>query len=393
MKEHTPRPEDTASGPLHPRVAKRAGALLIIAALLFGGLLVRILLYQTVGYDKYQQKVIEQMTTESKVNASRGNIYDRNGVLLATNVSTYRVFISPSSIASAQSEMDRNGENIRLDTLIAQNLSSILDVTYDFVMKQTTYTRYLDRTIQKEVDEDRADEVRALIDRYGLHSMIYLQATHTRYYPYSGLASHVLGFTGSDGTGLYGLEYAYTTMLSGTNGRYITARDAQGNEMPYTYKEYIAAQDGYHVNTTLDVYVQAALEEQLEAAYVESGGENRAAGVVMDVNTGEILGMAVYPGFDLNDPWTLDADSQAQLSGNGYAEGSEKYSAHKQALLLQMWSNKTITESYIPGSTFKVITAAMALEENAVTLNQSFSCPGYKIVLGQKIRCHKVHGH
>ena len=393
MKEMKENPREDVSGPLHPRVTRRAGVLLIIAGLLFGGLLLRVLLYQTVGYDKYQQKVIEQMTTESSVNATRGNIYDRNGVLLATNISTYRVFISPSSIASQQSEMNENGENVRLDELISQNLSSILDVTYEFVMKQTTYTRYLDRTIKKEVDEDTADRVRAFIDKYGLHGMIYLQSSHTRHYPYSTLASHVLGFTGSDGTGLYGLEYSYNKMLSGTNGRYVTARDAQGNEMPYTYKEYIAAQDGYHINTTLDVYVQSALEEQLRTAYEEAGGQNRAAGVVMDVNTGEILGMAVYPSFDLNDPWTLDEDSAAQLANNGYSPTSEQYAAHKQALLLQMWSNKAITESYIPGSTFKVITAAMALEENAVSLNQTFHCPGYKVVLGQRIRCHKIHGH
>ena len=113
----------------------------------------------------------------------------------------------------------------------------------------------------------------------------------------------------------------------------------------------------------------------------------------MNVNTGEILGMGVYPSYDLNDPWTLDQQSADQLALVGYVEGSEEYAAHRQALLLQMWSNKSITESYIPGSTFKVITASMALEESAVTLSESFSCPGYKDVLGQKIKCHKKGGH
>lgn len=391
MKELHPDPGRVE--PIHPRVAGRAKILLLVAGLLFLLLLLRIFLYQTLDYHYYQRKVIEQITTESGVTASRGSIYDRNGILLATNVSTYRVFISPSSILSAQVEMKESGEDVELDELIAQNLSAILDVSYEFVLKQTEYTRYLDRTIAREVDEDTADEVRAFIDSYGLQSMIYLQSTHSRYYPYSSLASHAIGFTGSDGTGLYGLEYAYNKLLAGTNGRYITARDAKGDEMPYTYKEYIPAQDGYDVHTTLDVYVQSALEEQLKSAYENANGQNRAAGIVMNVNTGEILGMGVYPSYDLNDPWTLDQQSADQLALVGYAEGSEEYAAHRQALLLQMWSNKSITESYIPGSTFKVITASMALEESAVTLSESFSCPGYKDVLGQKIKCHKKGGH
>lgn len=393
MKEQTPRFENRDSEHIHPKVIHRGKILLFIVGLLFGALLLRVLILQTAGYDRYQQKVLEQMTTESRVNATRGNIYDRNGVLLATNISTYRVFISPSSIAKAQSNHNEVGDGIRLDTLIAERLSGILGINYDHVLKQTTYTKYLDRTIKKEVDEHTADRVRAFIDEYGLQQMIYLETTTTRYYPYSTLASHVLGFTGSDGTGLYGLEYSYNELLAGTNGKYITARDAQGNEMPYPYKEYIAAQDGYNVNSTIDVFVQSALEEELQRAYLNSKGENRAAGIVMDVNTGEILGMATYPSFNLNDPWTLDASSQMKLLGCGYALGSEEYSKVKQELLLSMWSNKAITESYIPGSTFKVITASMALEESVVSLNETFNCCGSLTVLGHKIHCHKTRGH
>ncbi|MBR2020578.1 MAG: PASTA domain-containing protein [Clostridia bacterium] len=393
MKDINPRLPEENTETIHPRVLRRSACLFWIAVCLFGVLLLRILILQTAGYDHYQQKVLQQMTTQASVTAARGNIYDANGVLLATNVSTYRVFISPSSIASAQSELEQNGENIRLDELIASELSSVLDVTYEFVLKQTTYTRYLDRTIQKEVDEATADRVRELIDEYGLQRMVYLQTTNTRYYPYGSLAAHVLGFTGSDGTGLYGLEYSYNEMLRGTNGRYVTARDALGNEMPYEYREYIEAQDGYNLNTTLDVFVQATLEEQLKMAYTESGGENRAAGIVMDVNTGAILGMAVYPDFDLNDPWSLNQEATDKLNTGGYLTESEEYGAFKQNLLLEMWSNKAITESYIPGSTFKVITASMALEEAVVTPTQTFSCPGYKNVLGHRIHCHKTHGH
>ena len=382
-----------SEGNLHPKTVGRAAILLGIAVLLFSALLVRIFLLQTVKYEHYRQKVLEQITTESSVNASRGNIYDANGVLLATNVTTYRVFLSPSSIARAQGLHNAEGSNIQLDTLISENLSKLLGVSYDFVLKQTTYTKYLDRTVAREVDEDTADLVRAFIDEYDLEQMIYLESTYTRHYPYSALASHTLGFTGSDGTGLYGLEFQYNKMLAGTNGRYITARDSSGNEMPYAFKEYIPAQDGYNVNTTIDVFVQSALEEQLQNAYLESGGQNRAAGIVMNVQTGAVLGMAIYPNFDLNNPRELDEQSLAILQRFGYEEGSDAYNTLKQNLQLNMWSNKAITESYIPGSTFKVMTAAMALEEDVVTLTERNNCTGSLTVLGEKIHCHKVQGH
>ncbi len=393
MEEKEVQNTEKSNGSIHHTTVRRAGVLLVGAVLLFCALLIRILLLQTVDYDHYQQKVLEQMTTESGVNATRGNIYDAEGALLATNISTFRIFISPSSIAHAQSEHDQNGSNIRLDELIANGLSEILDVTYDFVMKQIDYKKYLDRTIARQVSETDANRVRAFIDEYGLEQMIYLESTHTRYYPYSDLASHTLGFTGSDGTGLYGLEYQYDTELSGTDGKYVTARDAQGNEMPYSYKEYIAAQNGYSIHTTLDVYVQSALEEQLATAYIESAGQNRAAGIVMDVHTGAILGMAVYPDFDLNSPRELDSQSEAILANAGLVIDSEEYNAKKQELMQSMWGNKAITESYIPGSTFKVITAAMSVEEDVPLLSETHTCTGSYVVLGHTIRCHKVKGH
>ena len=393
MKEQKPNIPNEDPETIHPKVVSRSTVLLVIALLLFGLLLLRVLLLQTLEYDKYQRKVIEQMTTEAEVKASRGNIYDANGTLLATNVSTYRIFISPSSIAYAQTEHNKMSDGVELDKLIAENLSSILDVSYDFVLKQTTYTKYLDRTIQKEVDEERANRVREFIDQYGLQSMVYLQTTKTRYYPSGNLASHVLGFTSNDGSGLYGLEYSYDDLLCGTNGRYITARDAQGNEMPYSHKEYIAAQNGYNLNTTIDVFVQSALQEQVKNAYLESNGQNRAAGIVMNVNTGAVLGMATYPDFDLNDPRMLDTQSLSLLEDIGLAEGSEAYGQVKQALLMNMWKNKAITDPYIPGSTFKVVTAAMALEEAVVTLDECITCRGYLSVLGHKIHCHKDGGH
>ncbi|MBQ7338578.1 MAG: PASTA domain-containing protein [Clostridia bacterium] len=382
---------------IHLRVLRRARVVSLLVIVAVALLLVRILWIQTVQYDTYQAKVIEQMTTESTVSADRGSIYDTNGILIATNITTYRIFIAPRTIAEEQSEADEEGVQVDYNTVIAQGLSSLLGegygITEEFVRKQLEYTYYLDRTIARQVDEETADAVLAFIDENELERMVYMEATGTRYYPYQTLAAHLLGFTGSDGTGLYGLEYSYDTLLSGTAGKYIVARDAQGNEMPYEYEEYIEAVDGYNLTTTIDVFIQAALEEQLKVAYEESGGQNRACGIVMDPNTGAILAMATYPTFDLNDPWTLNSYDTATLLNSGLQAGSEEYSEMKSALLLSGWSNKALTEAYIPGSTFKIITAAMALEQGVVKTTDHFTCTGVYSVNGIKIHCHKLVGH
>ncbi len=378
---HSPRPTDT-------QTLKRATVIGGIMIALFLYLLVRILLYQTVHYEKYRDKVLNQITTEAEVVADRGKIYDRNGVLLATGVTTYRVFIAPRTIAEYSER-----EELRYDALIAEGLCDILEVDRDHILKQTTYTKYLDRTLARNVDEETATAVRKFIATNDLENMVFLQAGTKRYYPNGSLACHVLGFTGSDGAGQYGLELEYNSVLAGTNGKYITARDSRGNEMPYEYQSYIEAQDGNSIVTTLDVNIQAVLEEQLSTTYIESGGQNRATGMVIDVKTGEILAMATYPSFDLNDPRKLNEDSQAILDAAGLTVDSEKYAKLKQELQLLTWSNKAITEVYMPGSTFKIVTASMAYEENLVSPNEHFYCPGYHVVLGTKMRCHKTTGH
>ncbi len=381
--QNPPRPVDT-------KTLRRATVIGGFVAFAFLFLLIRILFYQTVGYSTYRDKVLNQITTEAEVVADRGKIYDRNGVLLATGVTTYRVFIAPRSIAEASKD-----EKLMYDALIAEGLCDVLGVEKDYILKQTTYTKYLDRTLARGVDEDTAAEVRKFISTNDLENMVFLQAYTTRYYPNGSLACHVLGFCGSDGEGQYGLELQYDDLLSGTNGKYITARDSRGNEMPYEYQSYIEAQDGYSIITTLDVNVQASLEEQLRTTYIESGGQNRATGIVVDVNTGEVLAMATYPSFDLNNPRELDPDSLSVLDTSGYTTDSEEYQALKSELQLLMWSNKAVTEVYMPGSTFKVVTASMAYEENLIDENEYFNCSGsYAPVEGVKaIHCHKVDGH
>ena len=375
------RPTDTEN-------LKRGTKVGLVIFILFALLLLRILLLQTFGYEKYQNKVINQLTTEAEVLAERGKIYDTNGEILATNITTYRVFIAPRTIEACTKD-----DGKKYAEKIARGLSEILDVTYEHVMTQTTYTKYLDRTIARNVDEDTAALVEAFIDEKGLNDMVFLQAGSQRYYPYGSMACHALGFTGSDGAGQYGLELQYNSLLAGTNGKYITARDSRGNEMPYEYQSYIEAQDGYSIVTTIDVNIQSVLEEQLRTTYVESGGANRATGIVVNVKTAEVLAMATYPDFDLNDPRTLNEDCQAVLASSGYPEDSPQYLSLKQELQLMTWSNKAVTEVYMPGSTFKIVTASMAYEEDKVNENEPFDCPGFYYVNGIKIRCHKTTGH
>lgn len=367
---------------------KRAGLIGILIAGAFLLLLLRILKYQTLDYDKYRNKVQNQITTEAEVIADRGKIYDRNGVLLATSATTYRVFIAPRIVAQVSEE-----QKLKYDVLIATELAPILDVEYDYILKQTTYTKYMDRTLARNVDEEVAAKVRKVIKDNDLEDMVFLQAGTTRYYPNGTLACHALGFTGSDGVGQYGLELKYNSVLAGTNGKYITARDSHGNEMPYEYQSYIEAKDGNSIVTTLDINVQSVLEEQLRTAYIESGGQNRATGMVINVKTGEMLAMATYPFFDLNDPRKLNEEDQAALDASDFEPDSEEYNKLKQELQLNTWSNKAVTEVYMPGSTFKIVTASMAYEENLVVENEHFNCPGYHVVLGIKMRCHKIQGH
>ncbi len=380
-----------ANRSISTEAVKRSTWVCFLIFAVFVLLLIRILIIQTVNFEQYQAKVLGQITTESAVPANRGKIYDRNGNVLATNITTYRVFVSPSGIKSAQDE-EESGKNYA--NIIADGLSEILGVQRDTVHTQIVeYTKYLDRTIKRKVDEETADRVSEFINDNDLQTMVYLEAQSTRYYPNNSLAAHMIGFTSSDGDGLYGLEYQYNEYLSGVDGYYIKARDSYGNEMPSDYTSYIEAVDGYNLQTTIDTTIQNFLEEQLEQAALNSDAQNRACGIVMDVDTGAILAMATSSPFDLNDPWKMSDRFAQILDSCGYAEGSEAYSALQRNLLTQMWSNKAVTESYIPGSTFKIITSSMALEENGGEIPSSVYCRGYKEVMGRTIHCHKVQGH
>lgn len=370
------------------RTLKRSSviALLLLAIFLF--LTVRIFAIQVFDFARYQKKVIDQLTTESPVRAARGTILDAEGRVLATNRTVYRISVFPNVVARAADAA------FRTEQIAVALAARIPSLDAESVRAHLTHTSELERTVARAVETEVANAVLEFVDNEKLHEMIAVEAITARYYPFGTLASHVLGFTGSDGQGLYGLELQYNTMLAGTNGSYITARDSTGNELPNPYEAYLPATDGLTLTTTLDAFVQSVLEEQLEATMIESGANNRVCGIVMDVNTGAILGMATGPGFDLNDPFVLNAYAQAELDALGYAPESEEYKKAKNALLLESWSNKAVTEIYMPGSTFKALTCSMVLEEDAVIdLNERFYCGGSMQVADRVIRCHKKGGH
>ena len=299
--------------------------LLVAAVLIFA--LFRL---QILEYDYYQKEVIDQLTHETEVNPERGIIYDRNGNILATNTTVYLIFISPQDIIDAMAEAEAAAveaaadgkesesdfqtaytwtsadgtvhNDVKMNELIARALSDILGVDYDSVIEKAAKNGRRYEVIKKNVEQSDAERVREFISEYGFTRQIYLRASAKRYYPYDTLACHVLGFTNSDGVGIYGLEAQYNNILEGTSGRYIKAQDAHNGDMPFDYESYVEAENGYNIVTTLDLYIQYELENQLKTTYYESGAGNRVSGIVIDVNTGGVLAMATYPAFDLNNP-------------------------------------------------------------------------------------------
>ena len=295
----TPKPESIIGKPgrtLRSRSVFMFSVCLLLAAVLVG----RLIFLQIIMYDEYRTKVVEQMVYEKTLAASRGAITDRNGVVLATNYTTERIFIDPSSMKDEDGHFDDE-----LRKLVARGLSEILGVEYDFVYGEALKIKYKDRTIKKNVDKDTADLVRAFMLEHDIEC-IHFAETATRVYPFSTLASHVIGFCGTDG-GLYGLEYQYDSILKGVSGKIVHAENGVGGEMPYDYETYIDAENGANLVTTLDYKMQGILEKYLEQAAVESGCASRACGIIMNPKTGEIYAMATYPSFDLNNPHTLPA--------------------------------------------------------------------------------------
>lgn len=369
--------------------------------LAFSVIVIRILYLQTHNYDEYRKLVISQMTTESVLPAERGDILDTNGVLLATDITVYRVFISPQDIDCAIRAVDKEGKSTGkeprpgIDIIIADFLSELLETDRDSILEKLKKIARLDETIARNVENDVAEKIREFVNVNKFENMIHLEATPKRYYCYDSLASTVIGFTNVKNEGSYGLEYMYNEELSGTNGIYVTARDSRGREMPTEYENYVEAIDGYDITTTIDMFIQYELENQLRATLADNGADERVCGIVMNVKDGSILAMASIPDYNCNNPGELDDFFLKKLIATGEPEGSFAYNEELKALRQMSWSNKAVTSTYMPGSTFKIITTAMCLEEKVVSVNETFFCTGAYFVPGysKAIHCHKTTGH
>ena len=363
-------------------------AILTAFSLIASYLLFNILVLDYFKQDYYKEKTYQQVTTSSRLIAKRGNIYDSNMNVLAETNTSWRVFVSTKDIEVAEKE---SGNDICL--LISNGISSILNLNKDTLYKTLRESSTLDVTIKKSCSEEEYYSTLQFINKNNLERLVFIEPESSRFYPEGTLAAHVLGFTGSDNQGLYGLEYYYDDILSGTDGYYVYAKDANGKALDTEYSAYIPSEDGYSIVTTIDSYIQEALESTLETIRINHSVQNRVTGIVMDTTSGAILAMATSSPFNPNDPFTLDAISQEKLISSGLVSGTDEYKAYKNELMQIMWSNKAICETYEPGSTFKIVTVSAALDLGVTTPSSTFSCNGYHQVGGYRIRCHKTTGH
>lgn len=323
---------------------------------------------------------IEQQTRDKTINSKRGSILDRNGNVLAASISVETVTASPVDV--------KKNKNISVEE-ISQGLATILDMEYESVYKKLNQnTSYV--IVKKKIEKALADKVRKYLDDNDVSGFTLVSDTK-RYYPYDNLASHVIGFTGTDNQGLAGIELEYDSYLKGAAGRLITASDASGSEMPFDYERLIDPEDGLNVVLTIDENIQRIAEKYMEQAVEENQLANGACCIVMEVKTGEILAMTTKPDFNLNDPFVITNEEKLKEI-NEYPEGEERNVKYSEALN-QLWRNKAVVDAYEPGSTFKIFTSAMAIEENVISNNDIFHCGGSVNVANYNIRCWKSGGH
>lgn len=370
-----------------------SGRIFVVFAVLttaFLGLIIRILYIQFVKGDEYKQKAYDQYTTETTINAKRGTIYDRNMKEMAISVTAEDCIIVPNKIRNTDLLSAEKKE------VLITGLCELLDISRENletnISKQTNYRR-----IKEKTNIETANKVREFIAENEFEEFIYFVDNTKRYYPGNQLASTVLGFTsyteasGSEVVGITGIEKKYDDYLKGTPGRILTAKNGRQEEMPFKYESYIEAENGMNIVLTIDWTVQSYLEKQLEIALRDHKAANKVCGIIMDVKTGEVLAMSSKPDFNPNNhnEYTELAEEFKELYFS--LDGNEdKTDADYKSYL---WTNKAVQELYEPGSTFKIATATMALEENIVNETDRFNCVGFKYVGGRRIGCHKTNGH
>ena len=368
---------------------------------------------------KYQAMANNQHFGSISISAHRGSIYDSKGSPLAKSASVYKVFLDPTKfreeLESVQKKIEkRNKEKadgtyvpqydengVEIDTLpessdvlktrVVKFLAEKLGISEEKVRKAMVANNQYS-ILQDRVEKPTADEVLAFFNENGLIS-INVEEDTKRYYPHNELGAPVIGFTSSDGKGLYGIESYYDDYLAGVDGKTISAKDSNGNELPYRYSKTYPAKNGCDVYLTIDTDIQYYLEKHLKEMVEDYQVKNRACSILMNAKTGAIYGMATYPSFDLNEPYEIaDRNILAQIK---QMEDTSANLATADAREKQ-WKNKCITEIYEPGSVFKVITSASAIEENLINIERdNFYCSGAVKIDGnpKPIKCHEVDGH
>ncbi len=349
--------------------------------------------------EEWQKRAVSQQLSDTVVTAKRGPIYDSNMQLLAASADVWKIVMSPKNIAACdwkdldgvdkKQNLSDDKALLLLRERIATDLSEMFDVDYDKVYEQTGKVNSQYEVIQSKVEYKEKTAFVEWAEKNGLTKAFYIITDYKRYYPQGSLASTVLGFTGTDNVGLEGLEAKYNSVLSGTPGRIVTAQNGIGDEMPTTmeYTKVVDAEDGYGLVTTIDSTVQMYTEKYLGEAVEATGALHRGVAIVMDVNTGAILAMATKGDYNPNDPFAIaDANTLQSIEDMPEAERANALYAARQL----QWRNKAITDSYEPGSVFKVFTTAMAMEEGKVNENTCYECTNALLVEGwpKPIRCH-----
>ncbi len=384
------------SGSGRTSVVRGRVALVVILVFMFL-LCVRFAYLQLIDPEDYRTSALDQYTSSVTIPAKRGSIYANDATTeLAVSATVYNCFISPYDIPQFAEDSQETSNPVDSETLlhtISDGLSRILSVDREEIeLKGTRYnSKY--QMIKKFLTETEETAVRAFIAENGYQSIIHLEETTKRYYRYGSFAAHLLGFTGSDNQGLSGIEYTYDEYLAGVDGKSVKAADAYGNELDSGVgSTYIAATNGLNVITTIDWTIQNTVEKYIEQAYEEHSPNGRVECIVMDVDNGELLASAIYPSFDLNN--YNDLSEYYQQKYDAFIGTEDERSAERTKLLYEMWNNTIATQTYEPGSTFKIITSAIALEEGRISYEtSSFSCRGAIDIAGTTIHCHKIIGH
>ncbi len=352
--------------------------LVVLIAVGFGAIIFSLARLQLVEGESLQTRAVDQQLKDTSISAQRGTIYDCNMKPLAQSATVWKVVLEPAFIT------DKNREKI------ADGLAKILDMDKNEIIERSKKKTYYDE-LKRKVETDVKDEVLKFKADNDIGSGIRLIEDYKRYYPYGAFAASVLGFTGTDSQGLYGIEKQYDTYLTGVPGKLVTAKNAIGTDMPFQYEQKVEAQNGSSLVLTIDEVVQHFLEKNLQEGVITSKVGNRACGIVMNVKTGAILGMAVKGDFDPNNPFTVaDPTEAAQIAA--MPEGTEKNAALKAAREKQ-WRNKAVSDTYYPGSVFKMVTGSSAMEEGVVNENSTFFCSGSIKVSDRTIHCWRSYGH